>query len=61
VKANKARVTNAVSGNDDAYDDPEDGNNKEAVASSKTGTGIARAIIVKTSLGKFERQGQGWQ
>ena len=53
VKANKARVTKAVSVKDAGYDDPEDGNNKEAITSSKAGDGIARAAIVKASLGKF--------
>ena len=37
VKANKARATKAVSGNDAGYDDLEDGNNKEAITSSEAG------------------------
>ena len=37
VKANKARATKAVSGNDAGYNDLEDGNNKEAITSSEAG------------------------
>ena len=54
MKANKARATKAVSSKDAGYDDPEDGNNKGAVASSKADNGVVRAIIVKASPGKFE-------
>ena len=43
-----------VSGKDARYDDPEDGSNKGAIASSKAGNGVARAIIMKASPGKFE-------
>ncbi len=35
MKANKARAMKTVPGKDTGYDDPEDGNNKETVASSK--------------------------
>jgi hypothetical protein len=35
VKANKARATKAVSAKDAGYDDPKDGNNKEAITGSK--------------------------
>ena len=49
----------AVSGKDAGYDDPEDDDNKGAVTSSKAGTGIAKAIIVKASPGKFKPRGHG--
>ena len=52
-KANKARATKALSVKDARYDGLEDGNNKEAITSSKAGDGIARAAIVNASLGKF--------
>ena len=52
-KANKARATKALSIKDARYDGLEDGNNKEAITSSKAGDGIARAAIVNASLGKF--------
>ena len=45
-----------VPGKDTGYDDPEDGNIKETVASSKAVNGVTRAIIVKASPGKFERR-----
>ena len=61
MKANKVRVMKAVSGNDAGYDDPEDGDNKGAVTSSKAGTGMARAMIVKASSGKFKPHGHGWR
>ena len=54
MKANKARATKAVSSKDAGYDELEDANNKGAVTSSKAGNGIARAIIAKTSPGKFK-------
>ena len=60
MKAYKARVMQAVSGKDAGYDDPEDDDNKGAVTSSKAGTGIAKAIIVKASPGKFKRCSHGW-
>ena len=48
--ANNARATKAVSGKDARYNDP------EGVDNCKTGKGVARAAIVKTSPGKFERR-----
>ena len=50
------RATKTVSDKDTGYDDPEDDDNKGAVASSKAGNGAVRAIIVKASPGKFECQ-----
>ena len=35
------------------YNDLEDGNNKEAITSSKVGDGVARVAIVEASSGKF--------
>ncbi len=42
-----------MSGKDARYNDPEDGNNKEAITSSKAGDDVGRATIVKASPGKF--------
>ena len=55
MKAKQARVTKTVSGKDAGYNEPEDGNIKEAITSSKAGDGVARVAIVKVSLGKFGR------
>ena len=55
MKANKAGATKAVSVKDAGYNDPEDGNNKEANTSSKASDGVARTAIVKASLDKFGR------
>ena len=53
MKANKERATKAVSTKDAGYDDPKDGNNKEAITGSKAGDDFARAAIVKASPGKL--------
>ena len=57
-KANKPRATKATSVTDDGYDDPEDGDNKEAITSSKAGDGVAKAAMVKASTGKVGRRMQ---
>ena len=42
-----------MSTKDAGYDDPKDGNNKEAITGSKAGDDFARAAIVKASPGKL--------
>ncbi len=54
MKANKARATKAVSGKDAGYDDLGGRQTRGAIVSSKAGNNIARRIIVKASLEKFE-------